>query len=124
MLTASDSRLLGRLAAPFSFPVCFALTAAALGFPGFWLPPLSRPVLPASLGFSPPYASLHGLPGPHLHFCTDACLTPGPLLTPPWGCPASVPVTPGRDLEASCLSPSSAACIWVSGPARGPQGCV
>lgn len=75
MLTASDSRLLGRLAAPFSFPVCFALTAVALGFPGFWLPPLSRPVLPASLGSSTPYASLHGLPGPHRCFCTDACLT-------------------------------------------------
>ena len=74
MLTASDSRLLGRLAAPFSFPVCFALTVAALGFPGFRLPLLSRPVLPASLGSSPPYASLHGLPGPHRCFCTDACL--------------------------------------------------
>ena len=119
MLTASGSRLLGRLAAPFSFPVCFALAAAALGFlvSGF----LRSQGLCRRHPWGPPHLTLRSTACPALTAVSaqmPACLTPGPR-----GCPASVPVTPGWDREAPCLSPS-AACVWVSGPARGPQGCV
>lgn len=128
MLTASDSSPWTADRTPlFSGQLCQNCFRSRIsGFRRLTLPLLSRPVFPASLGSSPPYVSLHGLPGPHLflHRNLPDRLTPGSLLFPPRGCPASAPVTPGHNLEPSCPGPSPAACVWISGLARGPQGCV
>ena len=76
MLTASDSRLLGRLATPLSFLVSFARTASALGFPvsGVCLFLCSRG--PCSRRpWGPPHLTFHSTACPALTcFCTETCL--------------------------------------------------
>lgn len=134
--TPSDAHSLG-LSSPwtagrpllFSGPFCLNRFCSRISrFPAFdflcshhWGPVPGVPGVLPTLCFTPRLAR----PSPlFLHRSLPDCLSPGSLLIPPRGCPASALVTPGHDLEPSCPGPSSAACIWVSGPARGPQGCV
>lgn len=124
------TRLLGRLAAPSLFRSVLP-EPLLLGFPvsGLTSSALTTGApVPGVPGVLPPYVSHLRLARPSPLFLHRPCLIACPqgrCSSPPRGCPASAPSSPqGSDLEPSCPGPSSAACIWVSGPARGPQGCV
>lgn len=125
-----DSRLPWTAGRPllFSGPFCRNRFCSRISrFPAFdflcshhWGPVPGVPGVLPTLCFTPRLAR----PSPlFLHRSLPDCLSPGSLLIPSRGCPASAPVTPGHDLEPPALDHRLQPAP-VSGPARGPQGCV